>query len=1271
MKSRSLALFLALTLVIVVSTGAQAQNARIHPALDKRLKSLSPGERLAVIVELNEQARPAEVIGRMPGADRRTRARAVADVLRGVASKRQGPLKAYLAKQEALGVAARVVSFWIFNGFAVTAAEPLIRELAARPDVREIRLDGRIPLPSLFRANGSDAAMLTEWNIEKIRAPEVWGLNAAYNGTGAVVGSFDTGVDLTHPDLFSRYRGNHRISWFDPYQEHSEPYDAHGHGTHTTGTAVGGDASGSNIGVAPGAVWIAAKAWNDDGMGLASAFHEIFEWFLAPGGDPDEAPDVVNCSWAFEESGCDAEFLADIEAWRAAGIFPAFAAGNDGPDPASVRSPGAYPSSFAVGATDVSDGVADFSAQGPTPCDGSIKPDVCAPGDGIISAVPGGYDIMSGTSMAAPHITGAVAVLRSIDPGLTVEQLESALTAGAKDLGAPGQDNASGAGRLDLFVSAQIAILGPNVPVVRIEATKPEAAEPGPTSGLFTVSRTGNTDPDLEVRFSIGGSATMGSDFEPIPGSVTIPAGQTSTEIAIAAVDDPLAELPETVILTISPDPSYIVSGSNTAVVTIQSDELLSDLTVTSLSVPAAGGAGQSVVITETTRNQGAGASSPSVTQFYLSANSAHDGTDVLLGARSVEGLAAGAVSSGSTAVTIPEATVAGSWYIIAEADGEGTVTEISESNNALARSIKIGPDLDITALSGPAIADRGQSFAVTDTTKNLGGGPAGPFRTQIYLSTDANLDASDGLLGGRSIDGLAAGASSSGSADITIPEGTATGTWYLIAQADGLGTVAEISESNNAFAKSVKIGPDLAVTAVTAPSTAGAGQAFTVADTTKNQGGGSSDPCSTQFFLSADSVLGASDAWLGSRSIDGLAAGASSSGSTTILIPDGTSVGSWYILAKADGEGAVAETSEANNIYPKSISVGPDLVVSAISAPTVSGAGESITLSDTTKNQGGGAADATLTRFYGSTNTTLDASDTLLGSRSIGGLAAGGSSSGSLTVTIPVGTSVGTLYVLGRADAEGAVTETLEGNNTFARSLKIGPDLVVAAISAPSLAGAGQSIDVTDTTKNQGGGATGPFRTHMFLSTNTALDASDTYLGAREVVGLAAGASDSGPSAVTIPPGTASGTWYLIAKADGDGAVAETAETNNAYPRTIIIGPDLDITALSAPSTAAAGLSIAVSDTTKNIGGGSASPSRTRYYLSKDGSLDASDSPLGSRSVAELAAGAGSSGSLVVMIPQGTAVGTWYIIAKADGDGTVVESTENNNTFLRAIKII
>jgi subtilase family serine protease len=1262
--------FIAILAVFILFLSAGGVTGQIKPDLEKKLQKLPPGEKLGIIVELKEQVRLDELLSAIPGATRKLKARMVINALKDTAKKQQKNIRSYLKKQKASGSANRVQPLWIFNGIALKANAQVIHSLAAMSEVREVRLDASIPLPAPSPASAGESSGLSEWNIELIRAPEVWALDPAYDGTGTVVGSFDTGVDGSHPDLVSRYRGNHQISWFDPYGEHFIPYDFHGHGTHTTGTAVGGSAGGTNIGVAPGATWIAAKGWDDSGLGLVSAFHQIFEWFLAPGGDPDNAPDVVNSSWSFAESGCDTEFLPDIQAWRAAGIFPAFAAGNEGPTPYSVRSPGNHSASFAVGATDYFDQVAIFSARGPSPCDGSIKPDICAPGDGILSALPGGYAYLSGTSMATPHITGAVAVLRSMDPALTVAQLETLLTAGAMDLADPGLDNSSGAGRMDLFVSAQVAQLGPDFPIVKVIPTEATATEADLTSGIFTISRSGDTDADLEVKYAVSGTADPGSDYEPIGGSVFIPAGSTTADIVIIPIDDEEVEFDETVILTILSDSAYIVSSSGSATVTIISDELIPDLVVTAFTAPATAGEGESITLTDTTKNIGAGVAGASQTRFYLSDNTTVDTGDTLIGSRSVPSLADGASSGGSTTVTIPAGTTAGSRYIIAMADGEEAMVEASETNNTYAKPIKIGADLDIIVLSGPIIAGAGQSITLNDTTKNIGAGVAGVSQTGFYLSTDNTIDEADTLLGGRSIPALAAGASSSGSTTVTIPEGTATGNWYIVGRADDQEVVAEVYETNNTYFWVTRVGADLDVMTVSGPTTAGAGQNITVTDTTKNIGAGAAGASVNRFYLSANTIIDPTDTLLGSRSVPALAAGASSFGSTTVTIPEGTATDNWYIVVMADADEAVIETSETNNTYARFIKIGPDLDVTALSASATGSSGENLTLTDTIKNLGGGAAGASQTRFYLSANTVIDATDTLLGSRSVPALAAGASNSGSITVPMPEGASSGNWYVIAMADGEEAVAETTETNNTLAQLLKIGADLDIIALSGPTTGGAGQNITVTDTTKNIGEGPAVASQTRFYLSADTVVDANDSLIGNRSVPALAGGASSAGSTTVTIPEGTTSGNWYIVAMADGEEAISEVSETNNTYARSIRIGGDLDIIAFSAPATAGAGQNITVSDTTKNIGGGTTEASQTRFYLSANTSIDASDTLLGSRSVPALAGGASSFGSTTVTIPEGTSSGNWYIVAMADGEEVVLETSETNNTYARSIRI-
>jgi subtilase family serine protease len=183
--------------------------------------------------------------------------------------------------------------------------------------------------------------------------------------------------------------------------------------------------------------------------------------------------------------------------------------------------------------------------------------------------------------------------------------------------------------------------------------------------------------------------------------------------------------------------------------------------------------------------------------------------------------------------------------------------------------------------------------------------------------------------------------------------------------------------------------------------------------------------------------VLDASDIFLGSRAIPALAASKSTSGSTAVIIPAATPAGSYYVLAQADADNAVAEASESNNTYAKAIEVLPDLIVSVFAAPSKAYPGSTITVSDTTKNQGAGSSVST-TRFYLSTNATLSSGDIFLGSRAIPALALQEANSGSTTITLPAGTAAGSYYIIAQADGGNVVAELVENNNTKARAITI-----------------------------------------------------------------------------------------------------------------------------------------------------------------------------------------------------------------------------------------
>ncbi len=456
----------------------------------------------------------------------------------------------------------------------------------------------------------------------------------------------------------------------------------------------------------------------------------------------------------------------------------------------------------------------------------------------------------------------------------------------------------------------------------------------------------------------------------------------------------------------------------------------------------------------------------------------------------------------------------------------------------------------------------------------------------------------------------------------------------------------------------------DLVVSSLTPPAVGGAGVSMVVAYVTGNQGAGAAEPSSTGLYLSSSPSFSSAAVLLGTRAVPALSAGGADTASTSVIVPAGTATGVYYVIVSADVNGAVLESQETNNTRSALVRIGPDLGVAALTAPANAAAGSVIAVSDTTSNTGGGSADASVTRFYLSADATVDAGDALLGSRSIGPLAAAASSVSSSSLTIPATTPGGLYYILATADANAQVVETTEQNNTRASGrIAIGADLTVSALAAPPVAAAGMPFTVTDTTTNSGAGAAAASQTAFYLSTNLLFDAADVLIGARTVSPLGAGAVSLGATTVTIPTSAAIGTYYVLARADALGAVAEGNESNNVRAVVVRVGPDLTVTALMPPATAAAGSVVSISDTTTNAGGSAAASSLTRYYLSRNAVLDAGDALLGSRPVPALSAGASDTASTLATVPATMAGGAYYVIAQADAGGTEAEASETNNT--------
>ncbi|MGW2017484.1 S8 family serine peptidase [Streptomyces sp. NPDC001927] len=421
--------------------------------------------------------------------------------LRAGAARSQSSLTRYLDRAK-VGYEA----YWIANAVKVTGGKDLVEKLAARPDVASIRQERHYALDTVAQgAVTAEAAVTAEWGVKDIKADQVW---ERYDnrGEGIVVANIDSGVQYDHPDLKGNYRGNlgdgtfsHDYNWYDPTGQCTggAPCDNNGHGTHTMGTIAGA----GGVGVAPGATWIAAKGCEARSCSDSSLL-KSGQWILAPtdrNGEnprPDLAPDIVNNSWG----GGNTTFYQDIiESWNAAGIFEAFAAGNagNGTTCSTTEAPGAQAPAYGVGAYDVNGKIAAFSGFGPSRVDGSMKPNISAPGVDVRSTWPGsGYRAISGTSMATPHVAGAVALLWSSAPSLVgnIDATRAALNTTARDVddthcgGTAGANNVWGEGKLDILAAVDRA---PHS-AATVTGTVTDRATGAPLAGVTLTARAGD-----------------------------------------------------------------------------------------------------------------------------------------------------------------------------------------------------------------------------------------------------------------------------------------------------------------------------------------------------------------------------------------------------------------------------------------------------------------------------------------------------------------------------------------------------------------------------------------------------------------------------------------------------------------------------------------------------------------------------------------------------------------------------------------------------------
>jgi hypothetical protein len=380
--------------------------------------------------------------------------------------------------------------YYLVNALEVDAGPFVLWWLERQPGIDRVITSPELrPLSQAqdMAGGGEPAPTEAQWNLTSIGAPAVWE-EFGVTGQGIVIGQADSGVDGTHLELADQYRGAQAgdlsgddYNWLDPWNATPSPVDLGGHGTHTLGSVLG-----RTVGVAPQAGWIGCVNLARN-LGNPAYYLDCLQFLFAPypqDGDPfrDGRPDlgahILNNSWGCPVvEGCDPEsLLAAVVALRAAGVFVVASAGNEGDTCGSIADPIAlYDEVFTVGAVDETGDVAPFSSRGPVISDGSnrTKPDIVAPGVGVLSAFPGGtYELNSGTSMAGPHVAGVVALLWSANPDLIgdIEATEQILTEttmpfdvaqnGLPACGEPEKrpDNAVGHGLVDAYAAVARAL---------------------------------------------------------------------------------------------------------------------------------------------------------------------------------------------------------------------------------------------------------------------------------------------------------------------------------------------------------------------------------------------------------------------------------------------------------------------------------------------------------------------------------------------------------------------------------------------------------------------------------------------------------------------------------------------------------------------------------------------------------------------------------------------------------------------------------------------
>ena len=640
---------------------------------------------------------------------------------------------------------------------------------------------------------------------------------------------------------------------------------------------------------------------------------------------------------------------------------------------------------------------------------------------------------------------------------------------------------------------------------------------------------------------------------------------------------------------------------------------LISDLIVDPPTVSESSPtAGASFTLSATVRNQGNGPSGSTTLRYYRSTDSTITTSDTPAGTDSVSRLDGLETRDESISVTAPSDP--GTYYY--GACVESVSGESDTTNNCSAPvTVNVGaapaPDLVVnTPTVSESSPTAGASFTLSATVRNQGNGPSGSTTLRYYRSTDSTITTSDTPAGTDSVSRLDGLETRDESISVTAPSDP--GTYYYGACVESVS--GESDTTNNCSAPvTVNVGaapaPDLVVnTPTVSESSPTAGASFTLSATVRNQGNGPSGSTTLRYYRSTDSTITTSDTPAGTDSVsrlDGL-----ETGDESISVTAPSDPGTYYYGACVD-EVRLESDSTNNCSAAVTVNVGaapaPDLVVNT---PTVSEssptAGASFTLNATVRNQGSSSSASTTLRYYRSTDATITTSDTSVGTDSVSGLNASGSSPQSISLTAP--STPGTYYYGACVDS---VTSESEATNNCSAAVTVtvgaapAPDLVVdtPTVSDNSPA-AGVRFTLNATVRNQGNGTSDNTTLRYYRSNDMTITTSDTEVGTDQVEGLGVGEGRGETVSLTAPSDP--GAYYYGACVDSVTGEIDTANNCSAAV-TVTVGaaPDLMVdTPTASESAPAAGTSFTLSVTVRNQGSSSAGFTTLRYYSSIDTNL-------------------------------------------------------------------